>query len=108
MDNQMLLKYKEVIIEIIKEQSLIVGPIALELAKNVETLKIEEEVDHTILTVEHVDLDPEGFNQIIDSLINEYKKLFGKTSELVCIEVLNRKGLNITSNNKYLLKDQIV
>lgn len=62
--------------KIIKEQELIIGPVAWNEAKKVKDLVIDEE-DH------EVSLKKED-SAVVDQLIERYEKLFGKASLEVC------------------------
>lgn len=62
--------------KIIKEQEVIIGPIALEQAQKVEGLKIDE-------AKHQVSINGDG-KIILENLIKQYEKLFGPASILVC------------------------
>lgn len=64
--------------QIIKEQELIIGPLAWGEAKKVTGLKVDEVKKE----VEFVGPEPEG----IDNLVKQYERLFGRASREVCRE----------------------
>lgn len=67
----------QIAIKIIKEQELIIGPLAWIEASKVVGLKI---IDQKRSEVEFSG-DPKT---VIDGLVNQYKRLFGKASQEVC------------------------
>jgi hypothetical protein len=67
--------FAQVISNIIKEQQAIIGPVALDQARKVNGLTIVGEDDIKIAGDK---------KQVLDSLINQYSKLFGKASVEVC------------------------
>ena len=68
--------YAQVISNIIKEQQAIIGPIALDQAKKVSGL----EVNGTDVKITG------NKKEVLDALVNQYSKLFGKASIEVCKE----------------------
>ena len=64
---------------IIKEQMAIVGPLAIDQAKKVSGLKIN--------SVSNIELTGDK-KEILNGLVNEYEKLFGKASVEVCREAV--------------------
>lgn len=62
---------------IIKEQQAIIGPVALEQAKKVVGLQVMGADDVKIMG---------NKKAVLDSLVKQYAKLFGKTSIEVCKE----------------------
>lgn len=62
--------------KIIKEQELIIGPVAWNEARKVKDLVIDEE-DH-LVSLKNED------SVVVDQLIERYEKLFGKASLEVC------------------------
>jgi hypothetical protein len=74
-------KLDHIAAKIIKEQELIIGPIAWQEAGKVGGLKV---VDQKQGTVSIEGADPKI---VIDGLIAQYEKLFGRASREVCREV---------------------
>lgn len=66
--------YTEAASKIITEQKSIIGPIALEMAKKVSGLQIETDKVKII----------GNSKDVLGDLVNQYAKLFGKTSIEVC------------------------
>lgn len=69
--------------KIIKQQELIIGPIALEQASKVKGLSFNEE-NYEISIVGNK-------KQILENLVRQYEKLFGRTSIEVCRDAV--KGI---------------
>lgn len=70
--------YAEIVERIIKQQQSIIGPIAVEQAEHIPGLKVDWDKKQISITG-----DPD---KVIDSLVNQYKELFGKISVEVCRE----------------------
>jgi hypothetical protein len=88
---------KNIIEEIINEQSMIVGrKIAEERATSTEIIKFKNG---------NIELKNDS-NEAIIKLIESFKEIFGKASEEVCIEVLKKYKLNLNtiSKNKFKKK----
>jgi hypothetical protein len=68
--------------KIIKEQELIIGPIAWQEAEHVQGLKLE---DHT--SVHIIETEPDR-KQVVDQLVGRYERLFGRASREVCREAV--------------------
>ena len=85
MDND----YKTLVAAIVKEQSAIIGPIALDQANMVEGVAVTKDYDVTISK------DP---IQVIDSLVQQYKALFGQISVEVCKEAVGRVAQGISAD----------
>lgn len=69
--------FAQAIRNIIKEQKQIIGPVAIDQAKKVSGLKLENSDDVVI----------EGNKkEVLTSLVNQYSKLFGQASIEVCKE----------------------
>lgn len=79
--------FKQIAIKIIKEQEVIIGPLAWEEAKKVKGLVISgHEVDK---------LSFHGNpRQILDELVAQYERLFGKVSREICKAAV----LHLTTN----------
>jgi hypothetical protein len=72
--------YKEIIERIINTQSLIIGPLAVELANRVDYLKVA--ADGKVLEVRG-----DG-KEIVETLVWQYRSLFGRVSVRVCKEAI--------------------
>ena len=73
--------FDKISIQIIKEQELIIGPIAWEEAKKVPGFKIIDQ--------KNVQVSFEGDEkEIINKLVKQYARLFGKASDEVCKEAV--------------------
>lgn len=65
---------------IVKEQEVIIGPIAWEEARSVKGLKVD---------VIRKELKVQGNQkETLQALVNQYRRLFGKASEEVCREAV--------------------
>ncbi len=73
-------KFDQIAIKIIKEQELVVGPLAWSEAKKVQGLQV---IDDKNGQVSFNDSDQKG---VINRLVDQYSKLFGKASREVCRE----------------------
>lgn len=69
--------YVEAVSRIIKEQQLIIGPIALDQAKKVAGLQVSGADDVKITG---------NKKEVLSNLVDQYAKLFGKASVEVCKE----------------------
>ncbi len=69
--------YAQAISRIIKEQQSIIGPIALDQAKKVSGLQV--------VSAGNISITGKG-KDVLESLVNQYSKLFGKASIEVCKE----------------------
>ena len=74
--------YEQIVIKIIKEQELIIGPLAWIEAAKVSGLSIIDKRVGTILVKQE-----EG-KGVIDQLVAQYDRLFGKASHEVCKEAV--------------------
>lgn len=71
--------YVEAVSRIIKEQQAIIGPVALDQAKKVVGLEVGG-VDDVKITGNK--------KEVLESLVNQYTKLFGRASVEVCKEAM--------------------
>ncbi len=76
-------KYKNAIKYILQEQELIIGPVAKDLAKQVEGVKI---TDNDII----ITSDPKD---TLQKVISQFQSLFGQLSIEVSKQVIKTKGL---------------
>ena len=67
---------------IIKEQELVIGPLAWDEAKKVQGLNI---IDSKKGEIELTNGDPKA---VVDRLVNQYERLFGRASHEVCREAV--------------------
>lgn len=77
---------------IIKEQELIIGPLAWSEASKVSGLKI---IDEKRGEVEFSNSDPK---QVVDGLVNQYKRLFGLASQEVCKDAVASMIVSLSPN----------
>jgi len=68
--------FEEIVIRMIKEQELIIGPLAWIEAAKVHGLKVHEQGV--------IGIDSPNKKEVIDALVARYEKLFGKASHEVC------------------------
>ena len=69
--------YAQAISNIIKQQQAIIGPVALDQAKKVSGLEVSGADDVKITG---------NKKEVLDSLVHQFEKLFGKASVEVCKE----------------------
>lgn len=73
--------FEQISLRIIKEQALIIGPVAWAEAKKVAGLKVVDQIKGEIAI--------EGDTKdVINGLVNQYAKLFGRASNEVCKEAV--------------------
>lgn len=83
---------ESLIVEIIKEQSLIIGEnLAKSRAEDAGVLKFNSS------KIEDITLTRTNPPEVIDSLIKSYEELFGQASIEVCFEVIKRYPLTEVS-----------
>ncbi len=81
-------------IQIIREQELIIGPLAWDEARKVQGLHVIGEKD------DGVEIEGANPQEVINRLVVQYEKLFGRASREVCKEAV----INLISG---LPKDQV-
>jgi hypothetical protein len=69
--------FDQIATKIVKEQELIIGPIAWQEAGKVSGL-------HFAATHDQVSIDDGNGGQVIDLLVGQYEHLFGRASREVC------------------------
>lgn len=79
----------QIVDKIIKAQENIIGPIALEQAQKVSGIKID--------ATSHVVVDGDE-KTILENLVKQYEKLFGKASIEVCKEAIRETKSNLSSD----------
>jgi len=72
----------QIAIKIIKEQELVIGPLAWDEAKKVEGLNVIDQIKGEL---ELKNGDPKA---VIDRLVGQYERLFGRASHEVCREAV--------------------
>lgn len=72
--------YAEIVDRIIKEQQSIIGPLALDQARKVEGVLVSED--------NQIKIQGNG-KQILEHLVSQYEKFFGKASIEVCRDALS-------------------
>lgn len=82
--------YAHVVGQIIKEQEMIIGPIALEQAQKVSGLKINNLDDISITG---------NAKSVLESLVNRYAKLFGQASIEVCKGAVREGKTNLSKDD---------
>jgi len=80
----------QVISRIIKEQQAIIGPIALSQAQQVAGI--------VVTSADDVKVTGNG-KDVLESLVNQYAKLFGKASVEVCKEAIEPFSDKISPND---------
>lgn len=85
MDNSV---YSELVVNIVKEQESIIGPIALQQANTVPNLHIDPDTWDVQLSGN----SPE----IIDELVAQYREFFGQAAVEVCRDAVKHMGQKIT------------
>lgn len=83
-------KYNNVAYQIIKQQELVIGPVAWEEAKKVSGLSIKGS---------NVQIKGD-VKKVLEALVNQYATLFGRASIEVCKDAV--KGMVANLNNKDL------
>jgi hypothetical protein len=82
--------YESMVLEIIKSQENIIGPIAIERAGMVDGMNLD--FKQSIVTFSK---DPIG---VLDSLVEQYRQLFGQISVEVCKEAAQHVAGNLTAD----------
>ena len=80
----------DVVLTIIKRQEAVIGPLAWSEASKVSGLRVE----HGARTVEMTDTDQRA---VVDRLVAQYERLFGKASHYVCREAASSILANMSS-----------
>ena len=81
-------KYNKIADQIIKQQELVIGPVAWEEAKKVSGLSIKEQ---------NVRINGD-VKKVLAALVNQYAKLFGRASVEVCKEAFSAVADKINSS----------
>jgi len=72
----------QIVVKIIKEQELIIGPLAWAQAEKVQGLHITDRKSGV------VSIDEGNASSVVDRLVNQYERLFGRASVEVCREAV--------------------
>ena len=75
-----MVTFDQIPIRIIKEQELIIGPLAWDEARKVDGLLIDQSHNSVSFTGDEKD--------IINHLVSQYERLFGRASHEVCKEAV--------------------
>ena len=75
-----MVSFDQIPLRIIKEQELIIGPLAWDEAKKVSGLNIDQSTNLVSFTGDQ--------KEIINRLVAQYERLFGKASHEVCREAV--------------------
>lgn len=79
------------VVKIIQEQEFIIGPLAWEEAEKVRGLRINL-ISHEV----NVEGDPK---EVLESLVNQYERLFGRASREVCRDAVRPLLAQIPDND---------
>lgn len=82
--------YSLAISQIIKQQELIIGPLALNQAKGVSGLNI--------ITDENITIKGDG-KTVLENLVKQYARLFGQASIEVCKDAVKEINPPVPSND---------
>lgn len=83
--------YSQISIRIIKEQELIIGPVAWEEAQKVSGLTVDKDNNEVKLSG-----DPK---EVLNRLVAQYSRLFGKVSSEVCREAAQDLIVELPQND---------
>ena len=70
------LQFPQIAIRIIKEQELVIGPLAWDEARKVTGLSVDQSRNSVSMSGDEKD--------VIDHLVAQYERIFGKASHAVC------------------------
>lgn len=84
--------YAQIALKIIEQQELIIGPVAIEQAENIDHL-------HINWGKREVSIDGNG-PDVIDELVKQYKVLFGQISVEVCRDAASKLLINLPSEQR--------
>lgn len=82
--------FAQAVSRIIKEQQSVIGPLALEQAKKVSGL--------TLATTDDIKIQGNG-KQVLEHLVAQYEKLFGKASVEVCRDAIEPLRDKLSAND---------
>jgi hypothetical protein len=76
--------YDQIAVKIIKEQELLMGPIAWNEAGKVKGLRVIDKNKGDVLIE-----DPKDSNMVLDNLVKRFEHLFGRAGREVCREAVS-------------------
>ena len=77
-----LARFPQIVLRIIKEQEVVIGPLAWDEARKVQGIVVVDQKRGEI------NLQNGDTKEIIDKLVNQYERLFGRASREVCREAV--------------------
>ncbi|KKP43022.1 MAG: hypothetical protein A2639_01755 [Candidatus Staskawiczbacteria bacterium RIFCSPHIGHO2_01_FULL_34_27] len=77
-----LARFPQIVLRIIKEQEAVIGPLAWDEARKVQGIVVVDQKRGEI------NLQNGDTKEIIDKLVNQYERLFGRASREVCREAV--------------------
>ena|SRR3989344_3856357 len=77
-----LVLFLKMVLRIIKEQESVIGPLAWDEARKVQGIQIIDQKK------EEINLEEEDGRAIVDKLVAQYERIFGKASHEVCREAV--------------------
>ena len=77
-----LAHFPQIVLRIIKEQESVIGPLAWDEARKVQGIQIIDQKK------EEINLEEEDGRAIVDKLVAQYERIFGKASHEVCREAV--------------------
>ena len=77
-----LARFPQIVLRIIKEQESVIGPLAWDEARKVQGIVVVDQKRGEI------NLQNGDTKEIIDKLVNQYERLFGRASREVCREAV--------------------
>lgn len=83
--------FDQISVRIIREQELLIGPLAWDEARKVSGLQIVDQNQGTI----KINGDPK---QILTNLVNQYSRLFGQASTAVCKQAVQDLIVELPKN----------
>jgi hypothetical protein len=81
--------YSQIASQIIKDQEVIIGPIALEQAKKVKGL--------TITSIDNITIKGDT-KSVLEELVGQYVRLFGRASVEICKEAVHEIKSSVSTN----------
>ena len=88
-----MLSFNQIATKIIKEQELVIGPLAWSEARKVSGLNV---VDQNKGEVSISNGDEKG---VVDRLVGQYERLFGRASHEVCRDAVASMLANLSPND---------
>lgn len=85
--------FNQISLRIIKEQALIIGPLAWEEAKKVTGITIGDQKKEEVI------VDVNNPKEVINRLVAQYERLFGKLSHEICREATHDLVKSLEQND---------